>query len=191
MERTHLRITEILKRVICLVVVFVMLAGNFISPVKSIAEEINNTANTTVTEENTNEENAEGTEEGDETTGEDATSEEDTQAKIEEIEAAFEASQEKEQGQNNTEEGENTQENQEPAEEPVEQPAMPSQTRGLRNAAPALRANNVPSASDKIEDRITPNKKDEVTVKTKNDAYEINTFNTEFVSGATKDENGN
>ena len=97
MERTHLRITEILKRVICLVVVFVMLAGNFISPVKSIAEEINNTANTTVTEENTTkEENAEGTEEGDKATGEDTTSEEDTQAKIEEIEAAFEANQEKE-----------------------------------------------------------------------------------------------
>ncbi|MBR3139909.1 MAG: hypothetical protein IKF11_03460, partial [Methanobrevibacter sp.] len=199
MERTNLRITEILKRIICLVILFVMLAGNFISPVKSFAEEINNTANTTVTEENTNkEENAEGTEEGDKATGEDTTSEEDTQAKIEEIEAAFEANQEKEQAKNNgeesqpAEEGENNQENQELTEEPAEEPVdQPAQTKGLRNAAPALRANNVPSASNKIEDRITPDKKGEVTVKTKNDAYEINTFNTEFVSGATKDGNNN
>ena len=184
MNKGLLRIAEVSKKIICMIIVLVMLAGNFIVPVQSIAADINAAnANGTVETSDGNGESA-GNEEN--AQSEENSNEADNvnnQAKIEEIEAAFEASQQREQaGNNENEEGENAEDN---------QPAQQNNTRALRNSAPVLRTNNASAASDRIEDRLTPDIKDETTVKTKNDAYEINTFNTQFVSGATKDENNN
>ena len=183
MEKRRFKITEISKKIICMIIVLVMLAGNFVSPVMSIAAELNNSknaANTTTAEENANNEKIdEGEKESANKASEEANNEADNQAKIDEIEAAFDAAKEKE---NNGEAKatENAEDNQ----------AQTNNTRSLKSTAPVLRGANAPQ-SDKIEDRITPDIKAEVTEKTKNDAYEINKLETQFLLGAAKDENGN
>ena len=183
MEKRRFKITEISKKIICMIIILVMLAGNFVSPVMSIAAELNNSknaANTTTAEENANNEKIdEGEKESANKASEEANNEADNQAKIDEIEAAFDAAKEKETN-GEAKETENAEDNQ----------AQTNNTRSLKSTAPVLRGANAPQ-SDKIEDRITPDIKAEVTEKTKNDAYEINKLETQFLLGAAKDENGN
>ena len=176
-EKRNLMINQLLKKVIGMVLVLIMLAGNVASPIISIAEELNASGiNTNEIVDGDNEVN--NGNEGEEDNVIDP--QEDKQTQIDYIEAAYNDAQNNQENQN---EGDKTEENN--SEGPDQ-----NASRTLRSAPP-LRSNGNEPESDKIQDRIKPDKKDEVEIKKKNDAYEINKFETEFVSGAVKDENGN
>ncbi len=158
----------IVKKITCLVLVVMMLLSSFITPITILAEEIEKSVNESEKEivEISNEK--ELAENYDETAGlENGSSEEEKN----------EEPQSKEENQSSKENIAESNENRE------EVPNKPKMLKAPLGAAP--------TGGNELKDRVKPTTKENLTVKMKNDEYEINQFKTQFVSGAKLDVNGN
>ena len=125
MKHEKMKGMNFIKKIICLVLVVIMLASNFASPIASIAAEVRE-SNSNVAEENDNSES----------------------------------------NQNNQGEEE-----------------MPTSN--------VLSLTRQANTNGRSVNSLQPTPKDAITVKTRNDEYEIGAFNTEFVYGAKIDDNNN
>ena len=203
MEKKQVKVEGILKRIICLSLVIVMLASNFITPIKVFAEEQNSSAkedSIILNEESGKSENT-------------STSNEKNE-KEESTNDASEESQESQEDQEN-------EESQNPStldEEVKMSPNASTQTQEQGSASQSTNESvttimesqtDLPDTTkakpttEELISRIKPVKKEDIAkendentdgkikIKTQNDNYEINTFKMQFVSGATEDENKN
>lgn len=219
MEKKQVNLEGILKRIICLNLVIIMLASNFITPIMVFAEEKNSPAeensvildeesgeseNTGASNEKEKSENIE--DENDENEGKstsDSSEESDKSKKIVESKNTSELNDETQISQNTS-----TQTQQQNL---AGESTNDSVSTGTSNSAIAITENqtDLPDTTkakpttEELIGRIKPVKKEDIAkendentdgkikIKTQNDNYEINTFKMQFVSGATEDENKN
>ncbi len=158
----------IVKKITCLALVVMMLLSSFITPITILAEEIEKSVNESEKEivEISNEK--ELAENYDKTVGLEKGSLEEE--KNEELQS-------KEENQSSKENIAESNENRE------EVPYKPKMLKAPLGAAP--------TGGNELKDRVKQTTKENLTIKMKNDEYEINQFNTQFISGADLDENGN
>ena len=220
MKGKHVKSENIIKKIACMIIVIMILTNNVFTPVKLFADELGRAEElgevSSVDSENNAEEssrnaassgdnneidsiNSNESEQDNDTidsqkdseTGSEANSEVEPQSTLEEG-SVSEASKNVSEGVNaGCSENENT----------VQGGAM------LRNAAgmsmlnannSLLGASNVPATPQELDDQMKATTKEDIEdlkqnnkYKTKNDDYEIRTFATQFLSGASKDENNN
>ena len=209
MNKENVKRKDITKKLFCLFLIMVMLAGNFITPIKILADE-QSTNVAESSEETENENGAITSEEQNEQTSSSNTSNGQTSSNQTKNENTQASNNESEINQSNNQQNgasNNTNNSSLKANSVLNSTInlfsnAKKQSNNQANNSENNSANNLSnnaannSKTENLPQTVKPVtkenlQKEEPSIKIKNDQYEINQFKTEFVSGATEDENKN